>query len=64
MTMLAFIATPSLKLIARQKAVRASWTIPERKQRAAVAHVKQLELGLLLSMLLLRSKDFESERRL
>ena len=61
--MLALIATPTREFIARQKAVLASWTISERKQRAVVAQTKQQELGLLLSMPLLRSKDIGSERR-
>jgi hypothetical protein len=60
--MLALIATPTREFAARQKAVRAAWTIAERKQRALVAHIKQQELGLLLSMPLLRSKDIGSER--
>jgi hypothetical protein len=45
MAMLAFIATPSLEFVARQEAVRTSWTIAERKQRAVVAQLKQQELG-------------------
>jgi hypothetical protein len=61
--MLALIATPTREFIARQKAVRASLTVAERKQRAVVAQIKQQELGLLLSMPLLRSKDIGSERR-
>jgi hypothetical protein len=61
--MLAFIATPTPEFIARQKAVRASWTIAERKVRAVVAQIKQQELGLFLSMRLLRSKDIGNERR-
>ena len=61
--MLALIATPTREFVARQKAVRASWTIAERKQRAVVAQIKQQELGLLLSMRLLRSKDIGKERR-
>jgi hypothetical protein len=61
--MLALIATPSREFAARQKGVRAAWTIVERKQRAVIAHVKQQELGLLLSMALLRSKNIGSEKR-
>ena len=60
--MLALIATPTREFVTRKKAVLASWTITERKQRAAVAQVKQQELGLLLSMRLSRSKDVGSER--
>lgn len=55
--MLAFIATPTREFVARQKAVRASLTIAERKQRAVVAQIKQQDLELLLSMPLLRSKE-------
>ena len=61
--MLALIATPTREFVARQKAVRASWAIAERKQRALVAQIKQQELGLFLSMPLLQSKDIGSERR-
>src|SRR6267154_1422925 len=57
MTMLALIATPTREFVARQKAVLASWTIAERKQRAVIAQIKQQELGPLLSMPILRSKD-------
>ena len=60
--MLAFIATPSLEFVAWQDAVRTSWTIAERKQRAVVAQLKQQELGLLLWMRVLRSKNVESKR--
>jgi hypothetical protein len=62
MAMLAFIATPSLEFVARQDAVRTSWTIAERKQRAVVAQLKQQELGLLLWMRVLRSKNVGSKR--
>jgi hypothetical protein len=62
--MLALIATPTREFVARLKAVRASWTIAERKQRAVVAQIKQEELGPLLSMPLLRSKGIASARRL
>jgi hypothetical protein len=55
--MLAFIATPTREFVARQKAVRASWTVAERKVRAVVAQIKQHELGLFLSTRLLRNKD-------
>jgi hypothetical protein len=61
--MLAFIATPSLEFVARQEAVRTSWTIAERKQRAVVAQLKQQELGLLLWMRVMRSKNVGSKRR-
>jgi hypothetical protein len=60
--MLALIATPTREFVARQKAVRAAWTIAERKQRAVVAQIKQEKLGLLLSMWLLQSKDIGKER--
>jgi hypothetical protein len=49
--MLALIATPSLEFIARRDAVRASWTVAERKHRALVADVKQGELLMLLGLL-------------
>jgi hypothetical protein len=62
MAMLAFIVTPSLEFVARQDAVRTSWTIAERKQRAVVAQLKQQELGLLLWMRVLRSKNAGSKR--
>jgi hypothetical protein len=52
---------PLLEFVTRQVAVRASWSIPERERRAVVARIKQQELGLLLSMQLLRSKNFGSE---
>ncbi len=55
--MLALIATPTREFVARQKAVLASWTIAERKQRAVVAQIKQQDLELLLSMPLLRTKE-------
>jgi hypothetical protein len=45
--MLALIATPTFEFLARQYAVPASWTIPERKRRALVAEIKQQKLGLL-----------------
>jgi hypothetical protein len=61
--MLALIATPTWEFVARQKAVLASWTIAERKQRALVAQIKQQKLGLLMSTPLLRCKDTGSERR-
>jgi hypothetical protein len=61
--MLVLIATPTREFVARQKAVRASWTISERKQREVVAHIKQHELGLLSSTPLLRRKDIGSERQ-
>jgi hypothetical protein len=61
--MLAFIATPTREFVARQKVVRASWTIAERKVRALVAQIKQQQLGLFLSIRLLRSKDIGIERR-
>ena len=54
--MLALIATPTREFVARQKAVRASWTIAERKKRAMVAQTKQQELGLIVSTRPLRSK--------
>jgi hypothetical protein len=62
MAMLAFIATPSLEFVARQDAVRTSWSIAERKQRAVVAQLKQQELGLLLWMQVLQSKNVGSKR--
>jgi hypothetical protein len=62
MAMLALIATPTREFVARQKAVLASWTIAERKQRAGVAQIKLQELGQLLSMLL-RGKGIGSERQ-
>jgi hypothetical protein len=55
--MLAIIATPSQQFIARSEAIRASWTIAERKHRKLVAHVKQYELVKLLGLLL----DTETE---
>jgi hypothetical protein len=61
--MLALIATPTRQFVARLQAVRASWTIAERKQRAVVAQTKQQELGPSLSRPLLRSKDIGSARR-
>ena len=46
--MVALIATPTRELIDLQDAIRASWTAAERKQRALVANVKQLELLRIL----------------
>jgi hypothetical protein len=60
--MLALIATPTREFVARQGAVRASWILAERKQRAVVAHLKPEKLGLLLSMWLLQCKDIGKER--
>ena len=62
--MLAFIAAPSLEFVTRQEAVRACWSVPERERRAAVAQIKQKQLGLLLTMLhALRSNNLGSEGR-
>jgi hypothetical protein len=63
MTMLALIASPTREFVARLKAVRASWTIAERKQREVVAQIKQQELGLILSLRLLPSNDVSKEER-
>ena len=46
--MVALIATPTRELIDLQDSIRASWTAAERKQRALVANVKQLELLRIL----------------
>ena len=46
--MFALIATPTREVIAHLDAIRASWTIPERKKRALVANYKQHELLRIL----------------
>ena len=62
--MLALIATPTREFVARQKAVRASWTIAERKQRALIADIKQEQLALILSGGNVQTKDIgEGERQ-
>jgi hypothetical protein len=61
--MLAFIATPTFEFLARQYAVRASWTLPERKRRALVAEFKQQKLGLLLSPRHFPTDDLEKGKR-
>jgi len=60
--MLAFIATLTFGFLARKHAVRASWTLPERKQRALVAEIKQQQLALLLSRRILPNEDIGQER--
>jgi hypothetical protein len=60
--MLALIATPAFESLARQHAVRASWTLPERKQRALVAEIKQEQLALLLSQRISPNEDIGQER--
>jgi hypothetical protein len=49
--MLVLIATPTEEFLARRDAIRASWTVAERKYRALVAHVRQSELTQLLGLL-------------
>jgi hypothetical protein len=49
--MLALIATPTRETIVRLDAIRASWTIAERKKRALVANYKQQELLRILRIL-------------
>jgi hypothetical protein len=60
--MLVLIATPTREFVARQREVRALWTIAERKQRSIVAQLKQHELGLLLSLRFSPSKNIGKER--
>jgi hypothetical protein len=48
--MLVLIATATIEFLARQRAVRASWTPSELKQRARLAEIKQQQLALVLSL--------------
>jgi hypothetical protein len=55
--MLVLIATPTIEFLARQRAVRASWTLSELKERARLAEIKQQKLALVLSLRRAPGKD-------